>query len=115
MGYKIKIENNCLKVKESDIVRQICKYLQIKKVFFWRQNNCGVYSEKKQTFLKSHYGIKGVPDIFLLYKNTLIGLEVKSEDGRLSKDQEYFKDRFDGQNRVYMVARSLQDVLVLFS
>ena len=52
----------------------------------------------------------GIPDIILVYKGRIIGLELKAPKGRLSPEQKAFHDRLTLCGAVVYVARSLADV-----
>jgi len=54
---------------------------------------------------------RGVPDIILLIDQTFHGLELKTEKGRLSVDQENFKRMIENQGGYYHVARSLEQAV----
>lgn len=58
------------------------------------------------------YALKGIPDIFLIKPpyGTLVGLEVKTEKGKLSADQHLFKRRLERAGGQYHVLRSLDDL-----
>lgn len=56
------------------------------------------------------YGIKGQPDIFLIYRGLFIGIECKSKSGVLSTDQKQWRDNCLRGGGVYVVARSVGDV-----
>ena len=111
MGYSVKIKNSKIIPKESDIVRQICKYLQAKGEFFWRHNNVGVFSKKANAYLKPRYGIKGVPDIFWIKQKMFCAIEVKSESGKVSGDQENFRFQWESRGGKYLVVRSLLELI----
>lgn len=52
----------------------------------------------------------GIPDIILVYKGRIIGLELKAPKGRLSPEQKVFHERLTLSGAVVFVARSLNDV-----
>ena len=63
---------------ETDIVRQICDWLFVHKYFFWRQNNTPIFDRKFGGFrAMPKYTPKGLPDVLIVYKGNLIGIEVK--------------------------------------
>lgn len=97
-----------LKVKEVDIQRQICKYLELKRIPFWRNNNSGMFREGRH--FSNRFGMKGLPDIFVLFGVFTLAIEVKSEKGRLSEDQKKFAEIWEGGQRKFFMVRSLEEV-----
>ena len=99
---------------EKDIERQICDYLAAKGYFFWKQANSGYFDGRTKRFRRhtSPYCIKGVSDIILILNGRFIGIEVKSERGRLSEHQEAFRDRVVKAGGLYLVCRSLEDLVI---
>jgi|CXWL01.1.fsa_nt_gi hypothetical protein len=55
----------------------------------------------------------GLPDIFVILKpdGMLLGIEMKSTTGKLSTDQETWRDRFFHNGAEYLVATSWDEVL----
>ena len=100
-----------LKEKESDIQLAICQYLELRGYFFWRSNNIPAF-EQKTGFYRPlpKYAIRGVADIILINKGKFIGLEVKTKKGKLSKNQEAFKELCEVNRGKYFVVRSVDDV-----
>uniref|UniRef100_A0A6M3KNV0 VRR-NUC domain-containing protein n=1 Tax=viral metagenome TaxID=1070528 RepID=A0A6M3KNV0_9ZZZZ len=95
--------------KETDIQREICKYLKIKGYFFWRESNQRRF--KNGVHLKTWYEIKGKPDILILHKGMFIGVECKSEVGILSPNQKEFRRMWERNGGMYIVAKSVNDVI----
>lgn len=54
---------------------------------------------------------KGVPDLICCQKGRFIGIEVKTETGRVSPEQEEFIRRINEAGGLAFVARSLDDVI----
>ena len=53
----------------------------------------------------------GVPDIVGIFKGRFLGIEVKTERGKLSDHQKHFIDRINASGGIAFVARSYQDVV----
>lgn len=53
---------------------------------------------------------KGVSDILLCVESVFVAAEAKSETGRLSEDQERFRDSVEKRGGVYGVFRSTKDL-----
>lgn len=99
---------------ESDIVRTICDYLELKRHFFWRNNNIPVYDTKREAYrAMPKYTPKGLPDIILIKDGRFVGIEVKNAKGKLSPHQEVFSARCKQYGALYHVVRSLDDVIKL--
>ena len=95
--------------KETLIQAEILKYLRSKGVFAWRQNNGGIWDAKLGMY-RTHTGMKGVPDIIAVYHGRFIGVEIKSEKGKMSPDQFIFRERLLEAGGLYILARSVADV-----
>lgn len=97
---------------ESDIVNSICDYLQLKRYFFWRQNNLPVF-QKDHYRAMPKYSKRGVPDIIIVKDQLFIGLEVKQTKGSLSEHQKKFRDDLliIGKSPNYYLVRSVEEVI----
>lgn len=56
-------------------------------------------------------GTKGVPDILGIYKGQFLGIEVKTEKGKVQPEQEAFLENIRKHGGIGFVARSLDDVI----
>lgn len=83
---------------ETSLKKTIKDWLTIKRYFFW-------YS------LQGLGAQKGIPDIFVLKEEKLYGIEAKSPRGKLSESQQHFKNELENNGGVYIIARSLEDVI----
>ena len=54
--------------------------------------------------------INGVPDFVFISKNKALFIELKTEKGRLSESQIYFRDWCTDEQIDYYVARSVEEV-----
>ena len=107
-----------LPVKEADIQNAICEYLELKGLFFWRQNNMPVFNSKTMSYRSMpKYSMKGVPDIIVISDGGyMIGIEVKkpktatSPKTYLSKEQKEFKRRCEEVGAEYYVIRSVDEL-----
>ncbi|MEA2991839.1 MAG: hypothetical protein QOD40_759 [Alphaproteobacteria bacterium] len=96
---------------ESEIQRAICDYLSLKGCPFSHTNNAPIYDKTRGAFRAlPKYTRKGCPDICLIKEGRLYGIEVKSEDGRLSPEQIALGKEIEVNRGVYVVARSIDDV-----
>lgn len=94
-------------MKEKEIQSAIIQYLTLKKILHWRQNS-GTFKTVYRM------GIVGAPDIFAVKESKIYGIEVKNEKGKLSDGQILFRQQFEKAGGIYLVARSIDDVLAYF-
>ncbi len=99
------------KVSESSIQSTILQYLKIKKIFHYRQNTGNMKVENR--FFRST-SINGLPDIVCVIEGLYIGLEVKTESGRLNENQIETHRKIIGAGGLVYVVRSLKDVQSIF-
>ncbi len=57
------------------------------------------------------YANKGIPDILCCYNGRFIGIEVKTENGKVSPDQERVISNINNAGGLAFVARSVDDVI----
>lgn len=95
-------------LKETDIQRQILDYLSQVGIFT-RRNNSGAV-KRGSTWVR--YGHPGSPDIEgILPDGKYLGIETKTDIGKLSTVQESFHMMVGSMNGVIFVARNLQNVI----
>lgn len=96
--------------KERDIQRAIIDYLELKKILFIR-NNSGAF-KTDWGFYK--FGKKGSPDIVAVQKGTgrFIGIECKAKGKYQTKEQKEFQRLLEKDGGLYILARSLDDVIL---
>lgn len=94
---------------EKDIQREICDWLAISGFFFWRQNTIPVY-EKGHFRALPKYTPRGLPDILMLSKGRLLGLEVKVPDyWKFTTDQKLIREKFYINGGYYTIVTSLEE------
>lgn len=97
--------------KEADVQRRVLEYLTYKRHFFWRVNNVGMYDPVKKIYRRMpKYSKRGAPDIILIIGGQFIGLECKGARGKLSEDQEKFKQECESAGGIYKVVKGIQDL-----
>lgn len=90
----------------------ICKYLEKKKYFFFRNNNTPIFDATRKVFRRMPaYAMKGVPDIVVFHKSKVIFLEVKRPGGQLSEDQIIFRDACHRVGIDYFVVTYIDDLV----
>ena len=105
---------------EGRVLKAVSEYLALQerlgRCVFWRQNNGGVYDPSRKIFRKPQgAGQKaGIPDLVAVIAGRCVGIEVKSDVGRLSPAQSEIKALLERHGAVYIVARGVQDVEPLF-
>lgn len=105
-----------LPVKETDIQRQIIRWLYKAGIFCWRNNSMGVFDPKLKIYRKPNGEgyINGVSDILGVVKGKMLAIEVKKPGGRISTEQKEFIERLSSDGHVAFVAYSLDDVIAEF-
>lgn len=97
-----------IKLSESNIKRQVQDFLNARGLFWFRQNT-GAFKTKTGGFY--HFGAIGSPDIFILHKGLLIGLEIKSPKGKQEPAQKLFGEKMEKNGGLYFIIRSFGDIL----
>jgi|SRR6185503_1236424 len=95
---------------EAEIQKEILDYLTNHNICHFRINTQGIkHTLKNKSFYKKNPN-KGMADILVLMDDGNIWIEVKTEKGKLSEEQEVFRDVVERRNNHYLVARSLENV-----
>lgn len=102
---------------EHDIQRTILSYLEVHRIFHYRQNTGGFHKdyqnkigETKKNFVK--FGAKGAPDIVCVVNGRYVGIEVKGPKGKQTDDQLNFSDSLRAAGGYYILARSVEEVIL---
>lgn len=84
--------------------------LEAKGIMCWR-NNTGAFKGEGGGFYR--FGAKGSPDILAILpdQGKFLGIECKDVRGKLSEDQENFKFSVEMMGGIYLVARSIDDLI----
>lgn len=96
---------------EKDIQKQILQYLEIKRIFHFRNNSGavkGMYNGKAR-FLR--FGAVGSPDIICIKGGQFIGIEVKRPGTYQSVAQKAFQTAVEEAGGRYILARSLDEII----
>lgn len=102
------------KETEAGTQKAILDYLKKRNIFAWRNNTGAVKVSRangSSGFIK--FGTPGSADIIGIYKGRFLAIEVKGPKGELSDEQIIFLKRIENEGGISIVARSLEDVLVL--
>ena len=103
-------------ILEKDRQLQICEYLALRKHFFWRQNTAPTIQKTGDKFSfrrMPKYSMTGVPDILVIFKGNVYGLEVKREKTKQSEGQIIFEKGFVESGGIYVVVRTVEDIQAL--
>ena len=96
---------------EAIVLREICEYLSLMKVFFWRSNNIPVFGMSNDGKMRFRalpkYTPKGLPDIIIVHEGKFIGIEVKKPGAKLRPEQEDFKKNVVANDGLYFVVDSM--------
>lgn len=95
-------------MKEKEIQKVISDYLSLKRIFFYR-NNSGAFRSEGGGFYR--FGATGSPDIVAVIKGNYIGIEVKTEKGRMSPGQKMFQENLEKAGGIYLLVRSLNELI----
>lgn len=97
---------------ESLVMRAIGEYLEYKRYTFWRQNNFATFDVTKHIHrAMPKYSLKGVSDFILLKNGKVYFIEAKAPKGVQSPEQKKFRAQVEEAGAVYILARSLDDLM----
>jgi len=106
-------------MKETEIQRAILDYLMYKGILCWRNQSIPVPIRRGREIVglrRADPHTVGQPDIMALVRpknalyGVLVGIEVKGAKGRLSPEQEAWRDKIVKAGGVWILARSIEDV-----
>lgn len=91
--------------RESDLKRDIVAFLELNKIFCWKNHTSGIRGRK----LGNNDG-KGSADILGIYHGKFLAIEVKLPGGRVSVEQRLFLQLVKDHGGIAILAKSLEDV-----
>ncbi len=98
------------KVKESQIQKAILEYLQLRRIYCWKNHSTGIFNAKGGGFIPT--GKPGISDILGILKGgRFLAIEVKKPGGKLSDYQVEFIDDINERGGLAFVAYSIDDVI----
>lgn len=105
MAYKKRSRLKDGSVPEKYIQKQILDWLKETHLLHWRQNSGVVFAGGRRILL----GEEGLPDIVVIVppSGRLLGLEVKSANGKLRPSQKLLAERIRATGGFYRVVRTL--------
>lgn len=92
----------------TELVKACDDYLSLKKIFHYR-NNTGATKTASGGFMR--FGAKGSPDIIAVVDGFYVGIECKMGSGRQSPDQKAFQEALEEAGGIYILARSIDDLI----
>lgn len=91
-------------IAENEIQKEIMDYLRVRCIYHWR-NNTGKRGGVT-------YGFPGSADILgLLPDGRFLAIECKTETGKQSDKQREFQLNIEANNGLYILAKSVNDVI----
>lgn len=92
---------------EARVLHAILAYLKARKIFHWRQNVGAIKTD--HGFMR--FGSAGQPDVMAIIGGKFYAIEAKSAAGRQSDDQKAWQARCEAAGGVYILARSVDDII----
>jgi len=89
---------------EKKVQKDIIEYLTKKGILHYRQNS------GSKGYIK-FCSINGISDIVCIHQGRYVGIEVKDVKGKQSKDQILFEKNLNNAGGLYILAKSLKDVI----
>jgi hypothetical protein len=100
-----------LKHSEKVVKAAVIAYLDAKKYLYIPIANVGIYDRELKTY-RTFKGTKGAPDILVhIGAGVWYCLELKSTDGKQSKDQEEFEAKVEEKGGFYFIIRDINDLI----
>jgi hypothetical protein len=99
-------------MKEHDLQNLILDYLSAKRIFHYRNNSGAMAKEYNGKKYFMRFGCPGSPDIVCVINGLYVGIECKGEKGKQSETQKEFQKNLEYSGGKYILAYSLDDVLV---
>ena len=97
-----------IKEKESDIQKAVSDYLQYKGFLVIKINNVGVFNQRTGGYIPPRQ--RGISDLIACKGGRFYALEVKTQKGKLTKDQAEFLAEVVSKGGKADVVRSIDDV-----
>ncbi len=94
-------------MKETQLVRQILDYCQLRRLIFWRNQSGMIRTEKHVIKM----GTIGSPDIIGCYKGFFVGVEAKVGKNKATAAQALFGAKIEAEGGYYRVVYSLEDFI----
>lgn len=89
---------------ESAVQRACLQYLRVMGILHWRNSAVPVRGRR-------YTGLRGLSDICALIRGRFLAIECKSTTGDQREEQRRFQLRVEAEGGVYVLARSVDDVI----
>jgi hypothetical protein len=94
--------------REAEVLREVMRYLSTRRdIFWWRANTGGATLKGRYV----RFGILGCADIIGCYRGCFVAIECKGSTGKLSLEQESFRDEVWKHHGHWILASSVEDVV----
>lgn len=103
--------------EEGDVQRQILEYLTLRKIWCRRYSNRAIRVAGRLIFpirKPDNKPDNGHPDIIARTRNATINIECKAKTGVQGEAQKAWQKEAEARGEIYILARSLDDVMILF-
>ena len=101
-----------MKIKETNIQKQILDYLHLKGYVAFKHRNVGIYKRKTDHYIPLSFGERGISDIIgCTKKGIFFAIEVKRPKGKLTLEQREFLDRVNQKGGIGILADCLEQVI----
>lgn len=95
---------------EKNTQAAILQYLNAKRIFAYRQNS-GAFKTERGFY--RFCSINGLPDVMAFSQGKAYAIECKDKQGRQSPAQKEFQTNFEKAGGIYVLARSIDDVMAI--
>ena len=104
-----------VKIPEKAVLSQVLQYLRLKKCLCYRMNTGATVSQYKGKNRLIRFGVSGMADVLAFTKDSVMWIEAKaSSGGKQSDHQKAFQKEVESFGHIYILARSVDDVMALF-
>lgn len=97
-------------MSESQVLRAVLAAIGSLQDVLVLRNNCGGFTDSARRFVRFGLGT-GTPDLVCLIHGRIFGMEVKSADGRLSKEQQKAHKNWENFGVITWTVRSAAEAL----
>lgn len=102
-------------LSEKQIENQVLSWLKFKGIFAFKVKSTGTYDQASGRFrTPSPWYRKGCPDVLVCYSGRMVGLEVKTQTGRLSVHQKLFHQDMEAAGGKTFVVRDVKELSFIF-
>lgn len=100
-----------MKYREHSIQVGIVRYLRLNRILCFAIPNGGYRPVKTGAIMRSEGTLAGVADLIIVLDSKVVFVEVKSEHGRQSKEQQLFQLEVERLGHKYLIWRKIDDAV----